>query len=108
MGPTPDRRPPGKDDGSWQPTQEVSAQRLLYPPEERIYRNLRNAILGQSGSVMANSGMFATDPGGYMNRDSRYADRLMGAKSLGAEALSALDKYFKGVQRGRCFSPKKC
>ena len=106
MGPIPRRRPPfGQDDG-WQPTQEVSAQRLLFPPEERIYRNLRNAILGQTGSVMANSGMFAGDPAGYMNRDARYAERLKGAKSLGGEALSALDSYFKQVNEGEEAAPR--
>jgi hypothetical protein len=106
MGPIPERRPPfGQDDG-WQPTQEVSAQRLLFPPEERIYRNLRNAILGQTGSMMANSGMFASDPAGYMNRDARYAERLKGAKSLGAEALSALDSYFKQVNAGEEAAPR--
>jgi len=106
MGPIPERRPPfGQDDG-WQPTQEVSAQRLLFPPDERIYRNLKNAILGQTGSVMANSGMFASDPAGYMNRDARYAERLKGAKSLGGEALSALDSYFKQVNQGEEAAPR--
>jgi len=106
MGLPPERRPPIGHDEGWKPTPEPEAERLLLPPQERIYQNLRNAILGQSADTMAQSGMFLTDPEGYMNRDSRYAERLKGAKSLGSEALTALDAHFKDIQGGKASVPK--
>ena len=48
----------------WQPVRNPDAERLLLPPQERIYRNLRNAILQQGAGILDESGVYAIDPTG--------------------------------------------
>ncbi len=106
MGIPPERRPPiGMDEG-WTPTPEPEAERLLLPPQERIYRNLRNAIINQGAGILSDSAMYETDPEGYLNRPDRPAGRRKAALELSGDALRALDSHFDEVVAGNAPLPR--
>ena len=97
-------------ESDWQPVRNPDAERLLLPPQERIYRNLRNAILQQGAGILDESGAYATDPTGMT--PSTYYDENTGprrkkmAEEFTSEAMSALDNHFKDVLAGNAPVPK--
>lgn len=115
MGTAPERKPgmPLSGDmpeSDWQPITNPDAERILLPPQERIYRNLRNAILQQGAGILDESGSYATDltgmtPSTYYDENTGPRRKKM-AEQFTSEAMSALDSHFKDVLAGNAPVPK--
>lgn len=113
MGKYPQVRPPmplGErvDDSDWEPeySDPEKAKKFLMPAGERIYRNLREAIIGQSYGTLAAAKDFDIDPRGYANQEKYQADRVKMAEKHGATALKLLNEHFKRVRQGKEEMPK--
>lgn len=108
MGDYPQLRPPmplGErvDDSDWQPeySDPEKAKKFLMPAGERIYRNLREAIVGQSYGTLAAAKDFDVDPEGIANQDKYQSARVKMAEKHGASALKLLNQHFAKVRQGK-------
>ena len=96
------------DDRDWQPEYEnpEKAKKFLMPAGERIYRNLREAIIGQTYGAMAAAKDFPIDPEGIANQKIYQSARNKMAERQAKEALTLLNRHFTRVRQGKEEMPK--
>mgnify|MGYP003626735517 CR=1 FL=1 len=112
MGAAPIQRPAAPlgqrpDDRDWTPEETTGegAKKLLLPAGERIYRNLREAIIGQSFANLKASSEWSLDPDGITNQPKYAASRMKMAESRSKEALTMLNRHFAKVRSGKAEIP---